>query len=249
MGDFMKKYKVYMHVFPNNKAYVGITAQKVNRRWNNGKGYKNNVYMTDAINKYGWENIKHLVLVDNLNREEAEQKEIEFINKFKANRREYGYNILDGGNVSKGVNEETRKKMSNNSKRLWNNIEYRQHMIDIHTGKKASKETIEKQRKNNKKFWLGKHLTDEMKDKISNSKKGSIPWNKGTQGIMKANKTSFKNGEIHSKTRKVKCVEKGIIYDTINNASRQLQINATCIINVCKGKQNVAGGYHWEYVT
>lgn len=245
----MKKYKVYMHIFPNNKVYVGITTQKVNRRWNNGKGYKNNEYMTNAIIKYGWDNITHKILYDNLSKEEAEQKEKELIKYYNADGRNCGYNILSGGNVSNGFTQETINKMSVNTKRLWENPYYRERVTKSHLGKKLTNETKEKMSRNNAKVWLGKHLTEETKKKISEKKKGSIAWNKGTRGMMKANKTSFKNGEIHSKTRKVKCVEKGIIYDTINNASRQLQINATCIINVCKGKQNVAGGYHWEYVT
>ena len=46
-------YKLYVHVFPNGKRYVGITGQKVNRRWRDGRGYAQNIRMTNAINKYG----------------------------------------------------------------------------------------------------------------------------------------------------------------------------------------------------
>ena len=31
----MDNYKVYIHIFPNNKVYIGITSQKPKRRWNN----------------------------------------------------------------------------------------------------------------------------------------------------------------------------------------------------------------------
>ena len=35
-----KTWTVYMHTNKiNNKVYVGITSQKVQNRWNNGKGY------------------------------------------------------------------------------------------------------------------------------------------------------------------------------------------------------------------
>lgn len=244
----MNNYTVYMHVFPNGKVYIGITMQKPEHRWNNGKGYQSNEYMTNAINKYGWSNVKHEILFTNLTKEEAEQKEIELIAKYKSNNKKYGYNVLKGGNVSDGVSEEVRKKMSNNTKTLWANPEYKEYMINIHSGKKASKETKEKMSKNNARIWAGKHLPEEIKRKISESKKGKDSWNKGTKGIMKPNQTSFKKGEIHSITKKVKCIETNTVYDTINNASRQMNINATCIINVCKGKQLTAGGFHWEYV-
>ena len=35
-------------------------------------------------------------------------------------------------------------------------------------------------------IWRGKHLTDEAKRKISESKKGKIPWNKGKKGLQTA---------------------------------------------------------------
>lgn len=244
----MNNYKVYMHKFPNGKVYIGITMQKLKHRWNNGKGYQSNEYMMNAINKYGWDNVKHYVLYDNLSRIEAEQKEIELIAKYKSNNKRYGYNILEGGNASKGLTNEVLKKMSKTTKKLWENTEYREHMVKIHSGKKASDETKKKMSESNAKIWLGKHLPEEMKRKISKNRKGKDAWNKGTKGVMKPNQTSFKKGEIHSITKKVRCIETNIIYETINSASRQLNINATCIINVCKGKQLTAGGYHWEYI-
>ena len=34
-----KKWKVYVHIFPNNKLYFGITSKKLTARWGNGTGY------------------------------------------------------------------------------------------------------------------------------------------------------------------------------------------------------------------
>lgn len=244
----MKKYYVYVHTFPNNKKYVGITSQQPTKRWSNGKGYKSNKYMTNAIIKYGWENVKHEIFFNNLTKKEAEQREIELIERFNLNDKKYGYNILKGGDVSNGFTDEVLKKKSAIQKKLWENLEYKEHMKMIHKGKKVSDETKEKMSKSNRRYWLKKHLPFEIKQKISEKKKGSIPWNKGTKGITKPNQTSFKKGEIHSITKKVKCIETKIIYDTINSASRKMNVNATCIINVCKGKQQTAGGLHWKYI-
>ena len=75
----MKLFKVYIHTFPNNKVYVGITSSNENIRWRkNGTGYKKQ-HVYKAIKKYGWENVKHEILYKNLTKEEAEQKEIELI--------------------------------------------------------------------------------------------------------------------------------------------------------------------------
>lgn len=244
----MKKYYVYMHKCPNNKVYIGITSQLPKRRWNNGNGYTNNEYFTNAINKYGWDNIEHIILFKNLTKTEAEQKEIEIIEQYKSNNRKYGYNVLSGGNVSNGLTMETHNKMSMSAKALWQNKEYREHMIKVHSNKKVSNETKQKMSENNAKIWLNKHLSQEMKEKISKKLKGKIPWNKGTKGIMKANNTSYKKGQPSINRKKVKCIETKIIYDSILEASRRTNTNQTCIINVCKGKQNIAGGYHWKYV-
>lgn len=67
-------YSVYMHIFPNGKRYVGITSQQISRRWREGKGYKSQEMFTRAINKYGWDNIQHIILYDKLTKEQAEEK-------------------------------------------------------------------------------------------------------------------------------------------------------------------------------
>lgn len=93
----MNNNKVYIHITPIGKVYVGITSTTIERRWrNNGNGYKNQ-YFYRAIKKYGWDNIEHKILYTNLSKEEAEQKEIELIKKYKSNDKRFGYNIDDGG--------------------------------------------------------------------------------------------------------------------------------------------------------
>lgn len=37
-------------------------------------------------------------------------------------------------------------------------------------------------------------------------------------------------------------------YKSVIDAEREIGINHTCIINVCKGKQKTAGGFIWEYI-
>lgn len=90
-------YKVYMHTSPNGKKYVGITKQEVAHRWQNGNGYKSNSRFYRAILKYGWDNIKHEVLFDNLTQEEAYELEREMIALNESNNPNYGYNQTEGG--------------------------------------------------------------------------------------------------------------------------------------------------------
>ena len=152
---------MYMHKFPNNKVYIGITGQEPNRRWRNGKGYKNKQQLVyRAINKYGWDNIEHLILFENLTHEEAEQKEKELIKFFQATDPQYGYNAESGGSTKKHLSEATKAKLR-----------------QINLGKKHSAETRKKISESNK----GKRrMTEEQLKKMRAGRKYQSPvWNKG----------------------------------------------------------------------
>lgn len=117
----MNNYIVYKHTTPSNKVYIGITSCDVERRWQGGRNYKNNKYFTNAINKYGWDNIKHEIFFNGLSKEEAEQKEIKLIAFYKSNNIKFGYNIENGGNSTGKLSEETKRKISiaNKGKSSW----------------------------------------------------------------------------------------------------------------------------------
>ena len=144
-------YVVYMHIFPNNKKYIGITCQEPNNRWRNGKKYINNSYMNNAINKYGWDNIEHKIMYSKLSKEQAEFYEITLIKHYKSNQREYGYNIDKGGNHHGKRSQETIEKMKNSLKGRISpcgmlgkkhSIETKKRMSISRTGIKQNKETI-----------------------------------------------------------------------------------------------------------
>ena len=144
----MDNYNVYIHIFPNSKVYIGVTSQKPKRRWNNGQGYKNNQYMTNAIMKYGWDNVIHKILYTNLKKEEAEEIEIKLIKEYKADNKRYGYNIEYGGCHNGKTSEITRKRISAANKGKHNSLE---------TEFKKGHITI---------------ITEEIKQKISEKNKG-----------------------------------------------------------------------------
>lgn len=85
-----------MHVVPNGKKYIGITKQDPEKRWEKGRGYKSS-YFSNAIIKYGWDNIEHHILEEGLTKKEACRLEKELITKYRTNQRAYGYNICPGG--------------------------------------------------------------------------------------------------------------------------------------------------------
>lgn len=151
-----ENYTVYKHIFPNNKIYVGITKKSPEIRWNKGKGYKLCPLMNKAIEKYGWDNVRHEILFTNLSKKEAEQKEIELIKKYQCNNSKYGYNIENGGNCCGTHSEETKKKISEAQKGNKNCI-----------GRFMSQETRKKIGNANREI----KLTEKQKEHLSNISK------------------------------------------------------------------------------
>lgn len=131
-----KNHTVYIHIFPNGKVYVGITCLNVEHRWNGGKGYLKQRLIGNAVRKYGWDNVSHLVLHENLTKTEADLIEIMYISTFKSNIRKYGYNIESGGNSLGKHSEESRALMSKRQKGRTVTDETRKRMSKASKGRK-----------------------------------------------------------------------------------------------------------------
>lgn len=57
-------YKIYGHKSPANKWYIGRTGQKLEKRWQNGVGYKSCPKFYAAIQKYGWDKFEHVFIAE-----------------------------------------------------------------------------------------------------------------------------------------------------------------------------------------
>lgn len=113
---YQKVYYVYIHITPSNKKYIGITRQVPKYRWKNGRGYDRNPHFYNAILSYGWENIQHIIIFDSLTVVEAKNIEIMMISLYNTTNREYGYNMMKGGDTGLAANmytPERRQIMSN----------------------------------------------------------------------------------------------------------------------------------------
>lgn len=132
----MKRWIVYKHTSPHGKIYIGITSKQPTERWKNGLGYQGNDHFFKAILKYGWNNFTHEVLYKDLTKEQACELEKELIKKFDSRNPNKGYNILEGGECYAAFaghhhTEESKKKISQKSKELWKNPEYREIMRNV----------------------------------------------------------------------------------------------------------------------
>lgn len=117
---------VYIHIFPNGKRYIGLTMRDVNKRWGNGIGYKKQKVVYNAILKYGWNNISHIVYECDT---ESEMKYLEryLIAYYNTTDHRYGYNVSTGGESGSGVPSVNRKPIDQYDKfgnfiRTWESI-------------------------------------------------------------------------------------------------------------------------------
>lgn len=261
-----KDYCVYMHICPNNKRYIGITCCKpVNRRWQNGYGYRYNDHFFRAILKYGWENIQHIILEDNLSSEDAGTKEQEYIQKYKTDIREYGYNLTQGGEVGLHLSEKHKAKISKANSGE-NNGMYGHRYTDeerkamsinsVWRGRKHTEETKKKiseyalahpekySRKGKANPNYGKHPSEETRRKQSESAK--------KRGCCIPKETLKRMAQEHTKAVYQYTLDGELIrkYDSTKEAALSVglkQSNGICASANNNPHHKTAGGYIWRY--
>ncbi len=218
-------YIVYKHTNSlNNKVYIGITSQKPEQRWGiNGANYKSSPHFYLAIQKYGWNNFEHEILFTNLSKEDACLKEQELIKFYNSMDKEFGYNQTSGGECCV-MADESKLKLS-------------QALIGNKNGAGHPCSDEKKQKISNAQ--KGKKLTEEHKDKLSKAaSKRHIPCSETKKKLLSQN---------YPKKRKVYCEELDVVFESVQECSRQLDIPATNISKLCNGRGKTLKGYHLKY--
>lgn len=273
----MKTYTLYVHEFPNHKLYIGITYDTIQHRWRNGGyGYKNQRLMQRAIQKYGWDNIKHIVLFENLSKEVACECEKYLIAKYQTNNPKYGYNVATGGEHNSGFHfhhtDETKQKISESSRGHIISEKQRKQISEAHKGKTLSQESRNKISKS-----ISNIMTDDYRKRISesvkqrwkegayvNRKYNRIPWNKGlTKNDPRVAKFVRKVGEFHHTDDAKLKMSKSHMGKPAHNRKKVLCVETgityesvssaskqTGINNISKSARmnTIAGGFHWRYI-
>ena len=218
-------YTVYQHKNKiNGKVYIGITSRKPEVRWgNNGCNYKSSPHFYSAIVKYGWDNFEHIILFENLTKEEACQKEQELIKEYNAMDNRYGYNCTSGGEFFT-MNEEARRKQSLAMMGNKNAL-----------GRVVSEETRRKISEAQK----GRKFSEEQRRKMSiAASKRHVPCSEEKRKKISQN---------YPHKKKVYCVELDKVFESVQQCGRELGIPATCISRVCRGKGKTTHGYHFRF--
>lgn len=214
----MGSYCVYKHTTPSGKVYIGITSKRPETRWNKGLGYGHNTHFVNAIKRFGWDNIKHEVLVTGLEQEEAFAEERRLIAEHRANDPKFGYNQSEGGESGfVGVSQSAEAKKKN---------------ADAHRGRKASEETRKKMSEAHKAhpnsgcYKKGRVVPQEEKEKSAKSHIG------------------LRAKRVVQYTQDGQVVK---VHTGANGAEAETNISNSNIIACCKGRRRTAGGYIWRY--
>lgn len=183
-----------------------------------------------AIEKYGRENFKRYTLYKAETEEELDEKEIAFISAFRATEKDNYYNVAEGG-------------LTNRTLRGKNNPYYGV-TGSAHPcyGRKHTEDELRRMSESQK----GKIviISEETKKKISETskKRGNKPCALAYERL-KGKKGYAHAGRPHSH---IFCPETGKVYESINEASRQLGVYAANIGKVLNGIRKTTGGYHFE---
>lgn len=225
----MKTYVVYKHTDPEGLVYIGMTSQKVKRRWHGGCAYRSNMRFYDAIKRYGWGAFSHEILAEGKTHEEACAMEIRQIEEHQSTNPEKGYNLSRGGDkttLGYKYSPESRARISRALKGKLKGIphteEHKEHISQALTGRTLS----EKHKAAMAKVLGNRFQTPEARAK------------------QKANTPKGKN---HRRATAVICLDTGEVYSTIAEAATAHCIGRTHISACCRGLQKTTGGKRWTY--
>lgn len=228
-------WQVYRHISPSGKVYIGITSRKnVKNRWRYGSGYASCWYFRNAIDKYGWNNITHEILLKDISESEAKYAEKYLIRWYKMQN--ISYNLTDGGDGWLGY---------------CHTDESKQKMRKAKLGTKASEATRRKQSESHKgKFGKkGWHHTEESRQKMSQYRKGK----KTTYRISKEELSQrFKEAQkgvtckpVLQYTLDGKFIQE---FPSQKEAARAVNVKSSWHIgDCCKGNIKTVKGYIWRY--
>lgn len=239
-----KEYCVYMHTTPSNKVYVGITGRKPNERWQNGKGYADNIHFVRAIKKYGWKNIKHEIIADGLTREQASELEKIYIALYDSMNPNKGYNLTTGGEANYYMTKEFSEKCSKRMKAKYSTKEGREEASKRSLKSWSNKEFKSKMTAIRKEVWQ----REDYRSKISASRTEENKRRWGADGDLRERMTGANSPVARPVEQYTK---EGVFiktYPSQADAMRALGIEKGYHISSCaSGKRKTAYGFKWKY--
>ena len=256
----------------NGKCYIGQSIDIIKRWKTEYKWYHVNKHLLAAFNKYGLENF-NFEIIEECEPSLLNEREQFWIGIYNSFDRNFGYNKTLGGAGTPGrtfvMSEETKNKIrlantghkftSEQLDEFRNIIRDNQIVIycyetnkyytsignaarELNICKEAIRHVIMKQGSQALNYRFCK-ITDNINDFITNCQQVDI--------YIKEHNLSLKqyyNKINRPDKKKVKCIETGIIYESIVDASKETGLNESCISKCCNKTQTSCKGYHFEFI-
>lgn len=239
---------VYMHTVPNGRMYIGVTCRDPELRWQrNGSGYRKQTEFFADIQKYGWDNIKHEILFQSKDADEAYTKEEEFIRLYKEKYGDLVYNTTFGRkhtdkykelisklNKGKVTEESTKKKLSDAR-----TSRFGTHVVCWETGEefpsiKSAGESCGVSR------WGNVLMACQC---FPDRTIGGYHWYRANDDISQKEIPLIKASTIP-----VRCIETGEVFPSVNDAAKEINYSHPLrIVQICDGMNAKAAKRSWEW--
>lgn len=223
----------------NGKKYVGQTKCFYNRMSQYKLGHFNK-YMSNAITKYGLSNFDISILERDIEVESLDEREQYWMDYYQSYNQNYGYNICQFASSVRGYKHtaETRRKLSDIATARMQDPTERAKLQGENNGMYGKKHD-DKWRKGHSEWLKNKWATDEEYRKF---------WHERMSGEKNYFYGKDFSGDRNGHAKSIRCVEKNKIYTTVKEAAKENNTSRQNISHVLNGRQETAGGYHWEYV-
>lgn len=242
----------------NNKVYIGqsnwlkkrIGCHKNKLR----KNIHENSHLQTSWNKYGEENFI-FEIIEICEESLLNEREMYWISFYNSSSKDSGYNKSLGGDGNRGYKhtEETKKKMRENHANFERekNPMYKKSVRDFMTEEEYEiwRKNISLSRIGEKNHFYGKHHSEETKEKISRAKREKYIEKKDTRSMgVVPSETKEKYIERQSTTifSGVVCINNGILFTTIKQASEYAGVSRSLISSCCASKARYAGELNGE---
>ena len=232
-------YVVYIHTClaqgnSYGKVYVGITYRDPQKRWGvRGNHYGHCKYFDNAINKYGWDKFSHEIVASGLTREEAFEKEREFIARYDAMNPEHGFNLTLGGNYLRGGDSPVARPVS---------------VFDCETGVRIAdfESRVEAQ------AYIGHYIGNGLSGAAQTVDRYICRYSDEVEGLSVLPQKERRRHRAHPQKEKPVAqydLDGNLIqtFPSVYAAEKALGLSRGVVANAARGSSKSGGGFQWSY--
>lgn len=226
----------------NGKVYIGQTSKSMEERaQSNGRNYRECRRFYAAIKKYSWSSFVPEILEIVETVEEANKREIYYIDLYNSTDERYGYNLAFGGD-NKEMMPETKAIISTKAKERYVDKTKNPMYGRVHSEETRKKQSAKKCGENNPMF--GSVWTDIQRS------------NSGTRGkhldISDEHRCMLaENARRIGETvglKPVRCIEDGTVFPSIKSAAEHYGVSKSTLCGHLRGSQKSCCCRHFEYI-